>query len=87
MLPRKIGEFQLTLLVDYFTRLVLAAISGGIVGLLLNRVLPGVLGVSFFPQTLNIVISGSVALVVCYIVCMLLGVTEARDYLRRFLKK
>jgi len=77
MLPRKIGEFQLTLLVDYFTRLVLAAISGGIVGLLLNRVLPGVLGVSFFPQILNIVISGSVALVVCYIVCMLLGVTEA----------
>jgi putative peptidoglycan lipid II flippase len=87
MLPRKVGAFQLSLLVDYFTRLVLAAMCGGFLGLLLSRLLTGALGIAFFAQTLNILISGSTALVVCYIVCMLLGVTEARDYLKRFLKK
>jgi putative peptidoglycan lipid II flippase len=87
VLPRKIGDFQLSPLVDYFTRLVLAAISGGFVGLLLNRLFAGVMGSSFFPQIFNILVSGCAALVICYIVCMLLGVTEARDYLKRFLKK
>ncbi|MCK4940613.1 murein biosynthesis integral membrane protein MurJ [candidate division WOR-3 bacterium] len=86
-LPQKIGPFELSPLVDYFVRLVIAAIISGFTGILLNRLLTNFLGISFLAQVLNLGISGLVALVICYITCMLLGVTEARDYIKRLVKK
>jgi putative peptidoglycan lipid II flippase len=85
-LPQKIGPFELSPLVDYFVRLVIAAIISGFAGILLNRLLTNFLGISFLAQVLNLGISGLVALVICYIACMLLGVTEARDYIKRLVK-
>jgi putative peptidoglycan lipid II flippase len=86
-LPQKIGPFELSPLVDYFVRLVIAAIISGFAGILLNRLLTNVLSISFLGQVLNLGISGLAALVICYIACILLGVTEARDYIKRLAKK
>jgi peptidoglycan biosynthesis protein MviN/MurJ (putative lipid II flippase) len=86
-LPQKIGGFELSPLVDYFVRLCIAAIISGFAGILLNRLLFNSLGGSFLAQILNLGISGLAALVICYVASMLLGVTEARDYLKRLTKR
>jgi putative peptidoglycan lipid II flippase len=86
-LPGKIGKYPISPLVDYFMRLLIASIIGGFVGILLNRILGGIVGISLFGQVLNLMVSGSMALAVCYVACILMGVTEARDYIRRFFHK
>jgi putative peptidoglycan lipid II flippase len=86
-LPGKIGHFEVTLLVDYFTRLVLASMLGGFLGILLNRFLAGFMGFTFYAQVMNFCLSGFVALLVCYVACLALGVTEAKDYVKRLLKR
>jgi putative peptidoglycan lipid II flippase len=82
-LPGKIGKFELSPLVDYFTRLVLAAIAGGFIGIILHRVLTSVLGLDFLAQILSLGLAGIIASILCYAACLLLGVTEAKDYLKR----
>ena len=86
-LPRKIGEFRLSPLVDYFTRLVIAAIAGGFVGILLNRLITNALGIDFLAQVLSLGLGGLTAAIVCYITCLLLGVTEAREYVTRLFRR
>ncbi len=86
-LPQKIGPFELSPFVDYFVRLCIAAIISGFAAILLNRFLVGILGISFLAQVLNLGISGIVALIACYVACMLLGVTEAKDYVKRLTKR
>jgi putative peptidoglycan lipid II flippase len=86
-LPSKIGQFELSLLVDYFVRLVIAAIIAGFAAILLHRLLTNFLDFSFLTRVLNLGISGITALLVCYVVCLLLGVTEAKDYIRRLFRK
>ena len=86
-LPAKIGKYELSPLVDYFMRLLIASIVGGFAGILLHRILTNILGSTFIFQVLNLTLAGSVAMIVCYIVCMLMGVTEAREYIRRFFHK
>ncbi|MBE0433180.1 murein biosynthesis integral membrane protein MurJ [candidate division WOR-3 bacterium] len=86
-LHRKVGPFEKSPLVDYATRLVLAAMIGGFAGFMLNSVLTGFLGTSFPAQILNLGLSGPAALAVCYAACLLLGVTEARHYLRRLFRR
>ncbi len=83
-LPAKIGKYELSPLVDYFMRLLIASIVGGFAGILLHRILTNILGSTFIFQVLNLTLAGGVAMIVCYIVVMLMGVTEARDYIRRF---
>ena len=87
MLPRKIGEFRLSPLVDYFTRLVIAAIAGGFVGILLNLLITNALGIDFLAQVLSLGLGGLTAAIVCYITCLLLGVTEAREYVTRLFSR
>ncbi len=86
-LPKKIGAFEFSPLVDYFTRLVFASMLGGFLGLVLHRLLNGFLGVSLSMQVLNLCLSGFLALLVCYVACLSLGLTEAKDYLKRLFKK
>jgi len=50
---------------------------------IINRLLTNVLGTKFLAQVLSLGVGGLTACVVCYLACMLLGVTEARDYLKR----
>ena len=86
-LPKKIGAFELSPLVDYSMRLVIASILSGFVGIILHRFLMNILGLSFLGQILNLGISGCVTLILCYVACILLGVTEAKDYIKRLLKR
>jgi putative peptidoglycan lipid II flippase len=86
-LPDKIGQYQLSPLVDYFVRLLIASLIGGFVGIFLNRILTGTLGISFLAQVLNLGLSGITAMTTCYFACIVLGVTEAKDYLQRLFKK
>jgi len=86
-LPQKIGTFELSPLVDYSVRLVIASILGGFVGIILHRFLMTIFGLSFLGQISNLAISGGITLILCYSACMLLGVTEAKDYIKRFLRK
>lgn len=86
-LSSKIGQFELSLLVDYFVRLVIAAIIAGFAAILLHRLLTNFLDYSFVTRILNLGISGITASLVCYVVCLLLGVTEVKDYIRRLFRK
>jgi putative peptidoglycan lipid II flippase len=86
-LPDKIGEYQVSPLVDYFIRLLIASIVGGFVGILLNRILTSIIGISFLNQVLNLALSGSAAMAVCYVTCLLMGVTEAKDYIKRLFRR
>ncbi|UCD20038.1 MAG: hypothetical protein JSU64_02560, partial [candidate division WOR-3 bacterium] len=86
-LPKKIGRFEISPLVDYFVRLVIASIIGGFAGILLTRLLTALLGLSLPAQILGLGLSGFAALAICYAACILLGVTEARDYIRRLLRR
>ncbi|UCD05988.1 MAG: murein biosynthesis integral membrane protein MurJ [candidate division WOR-3 bacterium] len=86
-LPAKIGKYEVSPLVDYFMRLLIASIVGGFAGILLHRILTNILGITFIWQALNLILAGGVAMIVCYAVCMLMGVTEARDYIKRLLHK
>jgi putative peptidoglycan lipid II flippase len=86
-LPEKIGKFELSPLVDYFTRLVLAAIAGGFAGTIINRLLTSIVGTDFLAQVLSLGLGGLAACALCYIACLLLGVTEARDYIKRLVKR
>ena len=82
-LPQKIGPFNLKPLGKYFILLVIAACVAGICGMFTNTFLSLQLGVSFLSQVINIVISGMLSLAVFYVVCMIEGLGEVRDYLRR----
>ena len=86
-LPAKIGKYELSPLVDYFMRLLIASIVGGFAGILLNRLLTNILGITLLLQVLNLALSGGLAIAVCYAACLLMGVTEARDYIKRLLRR
>jgi putative peptidoglycan lipid II flippase len=86
LLPRKIGRFTVKPLLSYFTRLTIAAATGGVCGMFLHNILESALGPSFFGHCAALLVSGIAALIVWYVVCLLLGVSEAKDYVRRLLK-
>jgi putative peptidoglycan lipid II flippase len=85
-LPRKIGAFRVAPLMSYFVRLVIAATIGGVCALFLHGVLESMLEPSFLSYVVALLASGVAALVVCYAACLVLGVTEAREYVKRLLK-
>jgi len=86
-LPQKIGKYELSPLVDYCVRLLLASLIGGFAGILVNRVLTNIMGGAFLFQILILLVSGIIALTICYVACILQGVTEVRDYTRRLFRK
>lgn len=86
LLPRKIGVFAIKPLLSYFVRLIIAAVIGGICGMFLHGVLESALEPSFLSYAVGLLLSGIAALVACYVVCLFLGVHEAKDYVRRLLK-
>ncbi len=86
LLPRKIGTFTIRPLLSYFVRLIIAATIAGVCGILLHGVLESALEPSFLSYAIALLTSGVAALVVCYAVCLLLGVSEVKDYVRRLLK-
>ena len=84
---RKIGAMEFGPLAAYAARLAVASAAGGGAAWLLNRFIAGELGVSFPGTVASIVISGLAGFAVFYVLSLVLGLTETRDYLRRFLRR
>jgi putative peptidoglycan lipid II flippase len=87
LLPRKVGPMELGPLAAYSAKLAVASAAGGGVAWLGNRLIAGQWGISFFATAGSVIACGLLGLGVFFAVSRLLGVTETRDYLRRFLKK
>ena len=85
-LPRKIGTINLKPLFTYYILLMIAAGVAGICGMLTNAFLSHQLGISFLFQVVNIVVSGILSFAVFYVVCIIEGLSEVKDYLRRLVR-
>jgi putative peptidoglycan lipid II flippase len=86
-LPRKVGKFRLLPLVKYFVLLAIAACAAGVAAMVTNNFLTGAIGITFINQILNLLISGIIALVIFYSLCLILGLNEAKDYVKRLFKR
>jgi len=87
LLPRKLGPMELGPLASYAGRLAAASAAGGGAAWLGNRFLAGALGTSFLATAAGVAACGLAGLGIFFAVSRVLGLTETRDYLRRFLRK
>jgi putative peptidoglycan lipid II flippase len=87
LLPRKIGEMPLGPLAAYAGKLAVASAAGGGAAWLGNRLAGGALGTSFLATAASVAFCAFVGLAVFFAVSRLLGLTETREYLRRFLRR
>jgi putative peptidoglycan lipid II flippase len=87
LLPRKIGEMPLGPLAAYAGKLAVASAAGGGAAWLGNRLVGGGLGTSFFATAASVAVCGLLGLAVFFAVSRLLGLTETREYARRFLRR
>lgn len=86
-LPRKVGKFRLLPLVKYFVLLAIAACAAGLAAMVINNFLTGAIGITFINQLLNLLISGILALAIFYSLCLILGLNETKDYVKRLFKR
>jgi putative peptidoglycan lipid II flippase len=86
-LPRKIGRVEMKPLTRYALALVAAALCGGAAGWASNAVLARALGSGFVATLAGVIVSGGLGLVVFYGASRLLGISETRDFVRRFLRR
>ncbi len=87
LLPRKIGPLETGPLAAYAARLAVAAAAGGGAAWLANRLLIARIGVSFLASVGSVAAGGVLGLAAFYAASRLLGITETRDFLRRFLRR
>ncbi|MDD4857205.1 MAG: murein biosynthesis integral membrane protein MurJ [Candidatus Krumholzibacteria bacterium] len=87
LVPRKIGRFDFGPLGKYAFTLAAASTAGGLGGWLLARLLFQPLGSSLWVKLAGVAVGGCAALALFYALCLLLGITEARDYARRFMRR
>jgi hypothetical protein len=67
--------------------LVIAACVGGFLGMLMNQFLSSTLGVSLFYQIVTIIVSGFVSFIIFYVVCLVLGILEVNNFVKRLIKR
>lgn len=87
LLPRKVGAMEFGPLAGYAGKLALASAAGGGAAWAVNRLVMGALGVSLGGTLAGLAASGAAGLAVFFGVSGLLGLTESREYLRRFLRR
>jgi peptidoglycan biosynthesis protein MviN/MurJ (putative lipid II flippase) len=87
LVPRKIGALEGGPLAAYAAKLVLASAAGGGVAWLANRLVAANLGTSLLATVAGVGLSGLAGLAVFFAASRVIGLSEARDYLRRFLRK
>jgi hypothetical protein len=86
LLPRKIGRIDFGPLLKYAARLAAGAAASGLAAGVLYGFLHQALGGSLWNKLLNVIFCGFTAVAVFYGSCLLLGVHEARTYVKRFLR-
>jgi putative peptidoglycan lipid II flippase len=87
LLPRKVGRVEFGPLAKYAGGLAVASAAGGGAAWLGNRAIARAIGTSFPATAASVVACGLLGLVIFYAGSRLLGLTETRDYLRRFLRR
>jgi putative peptidoglycan lipid II flippase len=87
LLPRKVGRVEFGPLARYAGALAVASAAGGGAAWLGNRAIAGAIGTSFLATTASVIACGLLGLAVFFAGSRLLGLTETRDYLRRFLRR
>jgi len=87
LLPRKVGRVEFGPLARYAWGLAVASAAGGGAAWLGNRAIARAIGTSFLATAASVVACGLLGLVVFYAGSRLLGLTETREYLRRFLRR
>jgi putative peptidoglycan lipid II flippase len=87
LLPRKVGPMEIGPLVAYAGKLALASAAGTGAAWVGNRLVAGELGTSFLATAASVAGCGLLGLAIFFAASRLLGITEARDYLRRFLRR
>jgi putative peptidoglycan lipid II flippase len=87
LVPRKVGAIEFGPLAKYFAALTVISTAGGLAGWLMSRFLIQSLGTSIWARLSGVVAGGAVGIGLFYGLCLLFGVTEARDYLRRFISR
>jgi len=87
LLPRKVGPMELGPLAAYAGKLAAASIAAGGIAWLANRLIVGQWGTSFLATAGSVAACGAVGLAVFFALSRILGITETRDYLKRFLKR
>jgi putative peptidoglycan lipid II flippase len=85
-LPKKIGAFGSAPLFRYAGALLFASLSGGAAGWTVNWGLTQLLGRGQLWTLLSLAVSGAAGLGLFYAISILLGISEVRDYTRRFLR-
>ncbi|MHB8054323.1 MAG: murein biosynthesis integral membrane protein MurJ [Candidatus Aminicenantales bacterium] len=87
LLPKKIGAFPLGSLLRFAGLLVLASAAGGGAAWGLSKGITLLAGTTFFVKLGAVVVSGPFGAGIFYAVCLLLRMPEARDFVRRFLRR
>jgi putative peptidoglycan lipid II flippase len=87
LLPRKVGRVEFGPLARYAGALAVASAAGGGAARLVNRAIAGAIGTSFPATAASVIACGLLGLAIFYAASRLLGLTETRDYLRRFLRR
>ncbi len=85
-LPKKIGAFEVVPLVRYFVLLAIASFLGGLCGWLVLNFLSQILSGTLLNQIITLLVAGSIALIVFYLVGSNL-MSEVRQYLVRLVKR
>ncbi|MGZ4887196.1 MAG: murein biosynthesis integral membrane protein MurJ, partial [Candidatus Aminicenantales bacterium] len=86
-LPKKVGRVEIGPLIRYALTLILAALCGGAAAWAGNAALVRALGSRFWATLASVVVNGCLGLGVFYGFSRLLGLTETRDFVRRFLRR
>jgi putative peptidoglycan lipid II flippase len=86
-LPKKIGRVEMGPLLRYALVLIAAALCGGAAGWAANGLLAKGLGTGFLAALASVVASGCLGLAVFYAASRFFGITETRDFVRRFLRR
>jgi hypothetical protein len=87
LVPRKVGKTDFAPLGRYAAVLTAASVVAGLAGWLIDRYVFAPLGPSLWLRLASVVVSGSVALVLFYALCLILRVGEAKQYLKRFMAR
>ncbi|HEX2694143.1 MAG TPA: lipid II flippase MurJ, partial [Acidobacteriota bacterium] len=87
LLPNKIGKTDMRPMGLYFLALAAASVVGGAAGWFANGLILARLGHSFVASLASVLVCGLLGLAVFYAASRLLGITESREYLRRFLRR
>jgi len=86
-IDKKVTAVPISSLLAFYGRLIIPSIAAGCGGLILNHVVSAYIGTSLIIQCANIAISGILALCLFYGGCLVFGISDARNYIKRLIKR